>query len=256
MKPIPDDALANREAWGRFAVDYVAAAEQAWASETPYWGIYAIPEADVGLLPDVAGLDVLEMGCGAGYVSAWLDRRGAKVVGLDPTPEQLATARAMQAKHGQSFPLVEGFAEAMPFPDASFDLVFSEYGGCLWADPERWVPEAARVLRPGGRLIFLTNSVFQVLCCPDYEADGPVGDRLLRPYLGLYRVKWPDSTGEVEYHLTHGGWIELLGRHGFTVTRLAELGAPEGAATRYAWADADWARKWPIEEAWLARLGG
>ena len=58
----------------------------------------------------------------------------------------------------------------MPYPDASFDLAISEYGACLWADPSRWVPEAARILRPGGALIFLVNSALLMLCMP--EEDG------------------------------------------------------------------------------------
>ena len=65
----------------------------------------------------------------------------------------------------------------MPLPDSSFDLVLSEYGASLWADPYRWIPEAARLLRPGGRLVFLTNSTVSVLCM---TMDG-VGEQLVRP---------------------------------------------------------------------------
>ena len=115
----------------------------------------------------MAGLDVVELGCGTAYVSAWLAKRGARPVGVDPTPAQLATARRMMVETGIEFPLVEAPAESVPLPDASFDLAVSEYGASLWADPARWIPEAARLLRPGGRLVFLTNSVLVYLCAPD-----------------------------------------------------------------------------------------
>jgi SAM-dependent methyltransferase len=85
------------------------------------------------MVGDVAGRDVVELGCGTAYVSAWLARRGARVVGVDLTPEQLDTARRLQEQHGLSFPLVEASAEAVPLPDESFDLAVSEYGA-KWVD--------------------------------------------------------------------------------------------------------------------------
>src|SRR5207244_4060735 len=95
------------------------------------------------VLGDVAGLDVLDLGCGIAYFSAWLARRGARVVGLDVTPAQLETARRMQAASGLEFPLIEASAEAVPLPGGSFDLVLSEYGASIWCDPTDWIPEAA-----------------------------------------------------------------------------------------------------------------
>lgn len=245
----------NRRAWTLFAERYVAPAERAWASAEPTWGIWGLPESQLRLLPDdMRGLRAIELGCGAAYVSAWMARRGAEVVGVDPTPAQLDTARGMMARFGPTFPLVEAFAEELPFPDASFDFAISEYGACLWADPERWVREAARVLRPGAPLVFLTNSVFLTVCGPELESQ-PSTDRLMRPYLGLSRLEWPDGQGEVEFHRTHGAWIALLRQAGFVVERLEELGAPPGATSRYPWADADWAQRWPTEDVWVARRG-
>src|SRR6185436_9049887 len=121
------------------------------------------PESTLGVLRDVAGLDVVELGCGTAYISARLAKQGARPVGVDPTPAQLATARRMQAETGIEFPLVKAAAESVPLPDASFDLAVSEYGASLWAVPERWLAEASRLLRPGGRLIFLTNSILVYL---------------------------------------------------------------------------------------------
>jgi hypothetical protein len=71
----------------------------------------------------------------------------------------------------------------------------------LWADPRRWVPEAARLLRPGGQLAFLTNSFLLTLCALD-ENGVAVTDRLLRPAFGMYRLDWPNDPG-VESHLPH-----------------------------------------------------
>src|SRR5262249_61158189 len=112
---------------------------------------WRVAESAVGMFPDdLAGKDAIELGCGTAYVSSWLARRGARVVGIDNSAVQLATARRLQHEHGVDFPLLHGNAEAVPYPDASFDFAISEYGACLWADPPRWGPEAARPLRPGG----------------------------------------------------------------------------------------------------------
>lgn len=247
-----DHVRHNRAHWDAWAAQFVADGERAWASDAPSWGIWSIPEADVGLLPsDLAGRDALELGCGTGYVSAWLARRGARPVGIDNSAKQLATARRLQRLHRLAFPLLHADAEAAPFADASFDLVISEYGACLWADPYRWVPEAARLLRPGGRLRFLVNSLLMILCMPAEEGVAAT-DRLLRPAFGLHRVAWPTDSG-IEFHLTHGEWIRLLRANGFTVEALHELRPPAQATTRYPFVTLDWARRWPCEEAWCAR---
>src|SRR5581483_9389237 len=219
----------------------------------PTWGIWGIPEADVRLLPDdLAGKDAIELGCGTAYVSSWLARCGARVVGIDNSEEQLATARRLQREHGIHFPLLHGNAESVPYPDASFDFAISEYGACLWADPHRWVPEAARLLRPGARLVFLVNAFLLHLCVP--AEDGvPASDRLLRSAFGVHRVEWPGDPG-VEFHLSHGDWIRCLRRAGFEIEDLVELRPPESATTRYPFVTLDWARRWPCEEAWRVRL--
>ena len=128
----PDYAKGNREAWQGFAAEYVEAAQRSWASD-PKWGVWGIPEADVSILPEnLDGQRCIELGCGTAYVSAWMTRRGGEAYGIDPTPNQLATARRMQDQHGLAFPLIEGFAESLPFPDACFDFAISEYGAALW----------------------------------------------------------------------------------------------------------------------------
>jgi SAM-dependent methyltransferase len=219
-----DDLARNVEIWTRANADYTgSSARESWAQDDITWGIWGVPERDVGVLEDVDGLDVAELGCGTAYFSAWLKRRGARPVGVDPTPAQLETARAMQREFGLSFPLHQAAAEDVPRPDASFDLVVSEYGASIWADPDRWVAEAGRLLRPGGRLVFLRNSTLVILCAPE---DGPAEDRLLRPQFGMRRFQWPH--GGIEYHLSHGDWIRLLRTSGFELLELVELQGPAG----------------------------
>jgi SAM-dependent methyltransferase len=250
LAELPEHAVRNRELWTRSNAQYTdAQAAEVWAQEEITWGTFAVPEAEVGVLGDVSGLDVVELGCGTAYFSAWLARRGARVVGLDVTPAQLETARRMQAETGLSFELVEASAEDVPLPDASFDLVLSEYGASIWCDPDAWIPEAARLLRPGGRLVFLCNSTLAILCSPD---EGRVEERLLRPQFGMRRFEW---DGGVEFHLAHGDWIALLREAGFDVERLVELQAPAEAADHpyYDFVGAQWARRWPAEEIWVAR---
>ena len=169
---------------------------------------------------------------------------------MDVTPAQLDTARAMQAKHRLEFPLLLESAESVPLPDESFDLALSEYGASIWADPYRWVPEAARLLRPGGELVFLVNGRIQVLCFPD-DDDAPVTTRFEKPYFREHRYGWGDS---VNFYLAYGEWIRLLRANGFDVVDLIEVQAPEGAEdNRHGLADPEWSRKWPVEEIWRAR---
>jgi SAM-dependent methyltransferase len=240
----------NIRVWAKDRDYLVESGRRAWASAEPSWGIWHIPERELGVLPDVDGKDVVELGCGTAYWSAWLARQGARVVGVDPTPAQLETARAFQAEFGLEFPLVEAAAETVPLASTSFDLAFSEYGASIWADPYRWIPEAARLLRPGGRLVFLRNSTLALLCLPDGEE--PAQECLQRPQFGMYRFEQWDG---VEFHLAHGDLIRLLRANEFEIEELLELQAPEGAQTHphYDYVTAEWGRQWPAEEIWRAR---
>jgi SAM-dependent methyltransferase len=249
---LTDYVEINREEWAKEAASYVAGAERAWATDEITWGVLDVPESKLGLLGDVAGKDVVELGCGTAYVSAWLARLGARPVGVDLTAEQLDTARRMQAEHGLEFPLVHASAEDVPLPDASFDLVVSEYGASIWCDPDLWVAEAARLLRTGGELVFLVNGTLLMLTTPDVEPVEPAGRELLRPYFGMRRFEW-ESEDSIDFHLGYGDWIRVLTRYGFEVERLVELRNPGKDAGRYKLFTAEWAERWPAEEMWKAR---
>jgi SAM-dependent methyltransferase len=253
---LPEHVRRNRAHWDRLAAEYAAPAERNWQAGEPTWGIWDIPESTANILPaELRDRDAIELGCGTAYVSAWLARRGARVTGIDNSPAQLATARRLQQEHRLDFPLLLGNAEQVPLPDASFDYAISEYGAALWADPHRWIPEAARLLRPGGELTFLTNGLLLLLCMPDLESEGAATDRLRRPAFDRHRTDWPDSSG-VEFHLNHGDWIRLLRANQLEILDLIELRPGENATTRYEFVTLDWARSWPSEEVWKARKRG
>jgi SAM-dependent methyltransferase len=248
-----EDALRNREVWTKANAEYTdRKARAAWASEEISWGMFSGPESQINALPDVDGKDVVELGCGTAYFGAWLAKRGARVTGVDVTPAQLETARRMQEEFGLPFELIEASAEDVPLPDESFDLAVSEYGASIWCDPQRWIAEAARLLRPGGRLVFLCNSTLSILCSPD---EGKVGAALVRSQSELGRIAWPGEDEGVNYHLPHGEMIRVLSENGLVVEALHERLASETSEEHeyYDFIPAEWARRWPAEEIWVAR---
>jgi SAM-dependent methyltransferase len=246
-----EDVERNRAAWNLWAPDYFMPGLRAWQAEEPFWGLWERPESELHLLDEVdEGTDVIDLGCGTAYASGWVARRGGMPVGVDVAEAQLESARMLLKQFGMQFPLVRTSADEVPFADESFDVALSEYGASTWLDPERWVPEAARLLRPGGQLVFVVNSSFLMTCTADegYAA----GPELARDYFDLGRFEF-DADGTVEYHLGHGEWIRVLGANGFVVEELLEVRPPEGATARYDFVTADWARRWPSEEVWKAR---
>jgi SAM-dependent methyltransferase len=252
---LPKHVTQNRAYWDKLAKDYAEAGRRNWKQNEPTWGIWGIPESEARILPNVKGLDVIELGCGTAYVSAWLARCGARVTGIDNSAEQLKTARSLQEEYSLHFPLIHGNAESVPLSDSSFDLAISEYGACIWCDPYAWIPEASRLLRSGVRLIFLGNGSILMLCMNDDE-NVPASSKLLRDYFGMHRFEFPDGGGSVEFHLGYGDWIRLLRANNFEIENLIELRPPEGGKTAYPFVDLQWARRWPSEEVWIATKAG
>jgi SAM-dependent methyltransferase len=253
---LPEHAAVNQAMWDADAPEWVEPGERSWATGEPVWGIWGVPESDVEMLPlDMSGIDAVELGCGTAYVSAWMTRRGARCVGIDISANQLATARRLAEQHGLVIELIHGSAERVPLPDASFDFAISEYGAALWCDPRVWVPEAHRLLRPGGRLVFLTNSSLATVCSP---ADGslPLTERLEADYFGMHRFDWreaADDPGGIEFNLTTSDWVKLFRDTGFEILDFREPRPAAGGSEVNYYVTADWARRWPSEQVWKLR---
>ena len=246
----------NRAGWTKANEEYTdARASEAWAAEEITWGMFGPSDVELGVLGDVSGKDVIELGCGTAYFGAWLAKRGARVTGVDITPAQLETARRMSEETGIEMELIEANAEDVPLPDESFDLALSEYGASIWCDPYKWIPEAARLLRPGGELVFLCNSVALHALLAGRMARSPSSSS--GPQFGMHRFEWTDDEG-VEFHLGHGDMLRLLRETGFEVEGLWEIQASESREDHsyYDFVSAEWARKWPAEEIWKARKRG
>jgi SAM-dependent methyltransferase len=239
----------NRRYWNGIAAQYQrehAAQLNDWGR--PVWGVWSIPESDLQALGDVRDRDVLEIGCGAGQWSISLARMGARPVGIDLSIEQLRHAPALMSEAGTRFPVVNADAERTPLADASFDIAICDHGAMSFADPFRTVPEAARVLRPGGLFAFNVASAFHFVCWDD-EADR-VGDRLVHDYFGMR--KWDEES--VDFMLPYGEWIRLFRANGFEVEDLIELRPPARARSTYEfYAPREWARRFPAENIWKLR---
>ena len=241
----------NRAHWDRKADDYQACQRDLLAQAPEAWGMLRVPDSTLGVLGDVVGQDVLEYGCGAAQWSVALARRGARPVALDISERQLAHARREMEAAGVDFPLVHAPGEEVPLPDASFDVVLSDGGVFSWTDPALTLPEAARLLRPGGRLAFAVPSAFA--WCHWAESEDFPSQRLVRPYFGLGLRPLPD--GAARFTTTHGDWVRLLVTNGFELEALHELQPEESAHPTY-YGTSEWTHQWPLEEVWVARRRG
>jgi SAM-dependent methyltransferase len=142
-----DDPFANFKADQR----------EGWSSFAPVEIMTTPPAAKLVKFAQVrAGERVLDVGCGTGVVAITAARTGAQASGLDLTPALLERARKNAAVAGVNVDFIEGDAEALPYADASFDVVLSQFGHIFAPRPDVAVKEMLRVLRRGGRLAFST----------------------------------------------------------------------------------------------------
>jgi SAM-dependent methyltransferase len=239
----------NRAFWDRQSDEYQERHREFIGRPEARWGTWQIPEAELRVLGDVAGQDVLELGCGAAQWAILLARQGAHMVGLDNSERQLGHARERLAAAGLDVPLVHAAAESMPLPDESFDIVFCDHGALSFADPLLVVPEVARVLRPGGLFAFSHFSPLGWICV---DENDEMKERLVMDYFGIHR--YDDADGSVHFQLPYGEWIRLFRRNGLSVEELIEVRPAEGAESTYRTAEETaWARRWPMEEIWKVR---
>ncbi len=250
-----DYVSINRDLWDADAPHWIAAGERLWHAKTPQWGNWGEAESKLGLLAeDLADKDAIELGCGTGYISGWMTRRGARVTAIDVSAEQLKTARRLANEQGADIRFIQGDAEKTGLPDASFDFAISEYGAAIWCVPSLWLREAWRLLRPGGALVFLGNHPLSLICAPQNGA--PCDYQLHRPYKDMWGADW--TTVEIEpsgicFNLTLADWMALFADIGFTVERYQEVYAPEHANDQRGEVPAAWAKKYPVEQVWHLR---
>lgn len=250
----PDDLPAhvrrNRDWWNTDADAYQERhAPMLAASGGMAWGVWQIPEAELEVLGDVRGKDILEFGCGAAQWSIALAKSGARPVGLDLSERQLEHARALMAEAGVEFPLVNASAEDVPLADGSFDIVFCDHGAMTFADPYRTVPEVARLLRPGG--LFAFNHGSPLLSIAWAAEDERAGNRLVYDYFGMHQFDYGDS---IDFNLPYGEWIRLFRASGFAIEDLIEpRPAPDATSTYRDEIEREWSRRWPAECIWRLR---
>jgi SAM-dependent methyltransferase len=216
-----ESVRGNRSWWDAEASTYRAEHVDHLAGRL-VWGPEGLDEAEAGLLGDVAGRSIIELGAGAGDCTGWLLRAGARAVATD------LSAAMLRLSPPPSPPRIQCDARQLPFADRSFDVAFSAYGAVPFiSDPERLFAEVARVLRPGGRWVF---SVTHPIRWAFPDDPGPGGLQVFRSYFDRTPYVETDADGSVayaEHHRTVGDRIRSLVSTGFTVLDLVEPEWPD-----------------------------
>jgi SAM-dependent methyltransferase len=218
-----ESARASRGWWDAAAADYQVEHGGFLGDADFLWGPEGLRESAARLLGEVAGKDVLEMGCGGAQCSRWLIGQGAHPVAFDLSMAQLEEARRIDTRTGTTVPLVLADAHQLPFADAAFDLVCSAYGAVPFcADSARVMREVARVLRPGGRWVFSTTHPFRWCFRDD---PGPGGLVVESSYFDRRAYVEQDADGRatyVEHHRTMGDRIREIVAAGLEIVDVVE----------------------------------
>ncbi|GAA3231738.1 class I SAM-dependent methyltransferase [Pseudonocardia petroleophila] len=220
---------ASRAWWDADADDYLAEHASDIGDLDFVWCPEGLRESDAGLLGDVAGRAVLEIGSGSAPCARWLALQGARAVALDLSGSMLRHAAALGASTGVAVPLVQAGAERLPFADASFDAACSAFGGVPFvAEPDRVMREVARVLRPGGRWVFAVNHPMRWMFSDD---PGPEGLTVVQSYFDRTPYVEVDEAGDatyVEHHRTIGDRVRDVVAAGLVLDDVVEPEWPEG----------------------------
>ncbi len=225
-----ETARANRGWWDEQAVDYYAEHGGFLGDDDLIWGPEGWSEEVLGLLGPLAGRDVLEIGGGAAQGGRYAARHGARVVSTDLSAGMLHQARAIDAAHQWSpIPLVQCDAQALPFADACFDLVFTAYGVVPFvADSAAVMREVARVLRPGGRFVYSTTHPFRWVF-PDDPGEPGLTARFSYWDRTPYVEQHSDGRAVyAEHHRTIGDRVRELVAAGLRLIDLVEPPWPQG----------------------------
>ena len=226
---------ASRRWWDSDAADYLQRHGDFLGAEDLVWGPEGLHEEDLGLLGDVSGRTVLEVGCGAAQCARWLTRRGARVIALDLSGGMLREGRRLNAATGLQPALVQADAQRLPLGDATVDLACSAFGAIPFVtDSAAVTSEVARVLRPGGRWVFAATHPFRWCFLDD---PGDAGLVVAHSYFDRTPYVEEDADGRavyVEHHRTFGDRVREIVGAGL---RLVDLVEPEWpAGQERAWA--------------------
>lgn len=225
-----ESARANRRWWDAAAPDYQDEHGEFLGDADLLWCPEGLREDGARLLGEVAGRDLLEIGCGAAQGARWLVRAGARVTASDVSAGQLRQARRLDARSGTEVPrLVQADAQALPFRDERFDAVASAFGAVPFvADSAGLMREVARVLRPGGRFVF---SVTHPTRWAFPDDPGPAGLTVGQSYFDRTPYVEVDGGGRasyVEHHRTLGDRVRELVAAGLVLLDLVEPEWPTG----------------------------
>lgn len=208
---------------------------RAWWEETAAWfqedidldvGVnwVGFHDGELNLLSDVAGDEILELGCGGGQCSVALAERGAEVTGIDIAEAQLAHARELAAEHGVAPTFYrEDVTDLSRFPDERFDTAFNAYVFQWVGDLAACFRETNRVLRPGGRFVFSMPH-------PVYGLADPESGEVVESYFDTGRqvTEEPELENDmVTYRHRVSDVYNSLHDAGFAVERVHEPGSSD-----------------------------
>lgn len=247
FRHVDDDAgaRANRAWWDSNAASYLGEHGEFLGDDDFLWCPEGLRESHAGLLGDVAGRDVLEVGAGTAACSRWLVARGARAVATDVALGMLESGKTIDERLGSRVPLVAADARALPFAAASFDIAFTAFGAVAFVpNADRIHREVARVLRPGGRWVFSATHPVRWMFPDDPSARGMT---VQRSYFDRQPYVETDADANVsyaEYHRTLGDHVRDLARAGFEIEDLLEPEWPAGH-------DREWGGWGPVRGAYV-----
>lgn len=226
---------ADRDWWDGEAESYYAEHGAFLGDADLVWGPEGWTEAELGLLGDLAGADVLEVGAGAAQGGRWCARQGARVLSSDLSAGMLQVARRIDEREERAgrptgpTAYLQCDGARLPLADASFDVVLTAHGVLAFVpDAEQALREWARVLRPGGRCVFSVPHPFR-WALPD--APGPEGLVVRHSYFDRRAYVEETQDGRAtyaEHHRTVGDLVRAVVASGLVLVDLVEPPWPAG----------------------------